>query len=386
MTTATEHLRTYLATRELTLERVCDALQIEFGLTEGDILYAAGSVVEGLATPTSDLDFFLVTPRTLRYTSLQDIALSVDGSPVDVRVLAPADARALVHRFSEWDAAAAPPREAHAFSPDDRMALHRMMTGVPLYGHEGFERLRGPVSTRALARHKLDWARHLFSCFQLDLHGFLLVSDTDSIAEVARIVLGHVTDALLAGHLSTNPNPKWRARLLQSVPGDWEAELGGRRTELSARLRINRLHEAPPWTLSGWTHRAAAILAFGRIVISWACRRLGVNDTPAPRRSERSRHGAVLPHLALDVILECHAGAILLVRPYAGLAIELLPPDADAVLLFDGESKDEDALGVLRAHQLEHPEEYLDTLLSRLGPFQLESTPDEDVLAVLLGR
>src|ERR1041384_6530443 len=265
-------LADFLSRSGITREDVIAKVDSAVHLTPGDVLFVSGSLVEGLGNEKSDLDFFLITSRTdIQFTSLHDVIVVVNDCFIDIRVVQHSEVEELLGRFNHWARQPRLARNAFEFTDDDRKFLPRLLIGESFYGASDLKKLKDYLDAKDLARHKLDWARHLAGTIQVDLAGLHSAGDQYSMLFAAQELLGHTMDGLLAGYGYTNPNQKWRVRLLSRLPGDWEQRLPGTISGMSAVEKFMMLHKAPESTSrSAIFEYTLRIAAFSRRVFPWA--------------------------------------------------------------------------------------------------------------------
>ncbi|MCP3102416.1 hypothetical protein LZ198_26440 [Myxococcus sp. K15C18031901] len=380
-------LAEFLARRKVTLEAITARAREALRLTDGDVLFVCGSLVEGLGNETSDIDLYLVTSRTdITFTSLRDVAFAVGPIVCDVRVLDGEALERLLSAFEQWERQPRQPRAATGLTEDDRKLLHRLRTGKALHGDEELARYQARVPPSHLARHKLDWARYQANTLQIDLAGLNGVSDWVSMLFVAQELLGHAVDGLLAGHGFTNPTRKWRARLLEALPAGWEQDLPGCPSGLSAQARYLALHQSPPLpTAQDTTRSTHRILAFARAAFAWAEQRLLAPALPPAASVEtRAEGGEALPALDFDVTVRFREERYELLRLNAGAPPLQLTAQAWSVLsLFDGETPHAQAL--LQAERVWGKDEgarNLESLLGTVRYSKLNARPPIDVQGI----
>lgn len=319
------------------------------GLCEGDLLLAVGSVVEGLGNSKSDLDLLLVAEEIAAGRPEAEQGLVSGRCVVDLRVIHSATAQALTSRLRTW---AQLPWNLSALAPfsyDERLLLHRLLDGFELYPGDRAGSQLGPERSE-LARLKLQVARHLARTIQVDMVGYREEGDYASLVFAAQDLLGHGVDALLAGYQLTNPNPKWRARLLQRLGPDWERPLGLRPTGLSPDVAVWHLHRAP-----AEPDRAAAIchalrcLSFARAVFAWAERRvLGFADSAVASWTATETAGQALPALEFDVDFFLSEQRIAVARLNEfGASLSLSSSEFTLLLLCDGQTTMGEAAALL---------------------------------------
>jgi hypothetical protein len=295
------------------------------------------------------LDLFLVTSRQdITFTSLNAVLLIIGRCPVDVRVVQRSEVDELMKRFNAWARQPRQPRNATAFTNDERKLLHRLRSGQALFGSDQFLELQNQIELIDLARHRLDYAQYFASTIQVDLAGLRSAGDQYSMLFAAQELLGHTVDALLAAYKYSNSNSKWRVRQLTDLPAEWELELPGRRSGMSARDLYLSLHSTPrsssPKAILDYSLR---IVAFARRVFPWAEYRL-LSPASLPLSSANGSDmagGRPLPHLDLDVTVRYQKGKFELLRLNGKGEIFLLSPREYSLLcLFDGVTSREDAI------------------------------------------
>lgn len=335
-------LEQHLAQRGADLASILTAVRESTGIGPDDALLAVGSLVEGLGTTKSDLDLLLIAARPEPPAS--DVVTLVSGtSVVDMRILRRDALDDLVGRLRAW--AELPWSVTHAvkFSIDDRTLLHRVLRGRLLEGDPAALAARAPDGEQ-LCRLKLHVARQASRTILVDMVGYRQSGDHRSLAFGAQELLGHAIDALVAAHGNSNPLLKWRARLLGSLPRDWEAALAmppTGRTAAEAVWDLQRLPAAPD--PAACALHASRIACFARAVFAWSERRLARPDLPAdlPRRARAAAPGPTdeppLPLVDYDVdVWPLPGGAML------GRLVEFEEPvhvtddELAMLLLFDG--------------------------------------------------
>jgi len=336
------NLDDYLRNNGTDLSAIVSHARARIGVDDDDLLFAVGSLVEGLGNAKSDVDLLLITPRDAGSRGARDVAWLSGKCLTDVQILRAAELDGLLQRFETWSRQAWDVTSPAKFTAPERRLLHRLRHGRLLLGHQRRIGARIP-STAELARLKLQVARQTARTIQVDLAGLRGCDDYGSLVYAAQELLGHAVDALTAGYLLTNPTPKWRSRLLASLPASWEHELPVRPTGLAAGDAVWRLHRAPerPDAQVALEH-AFRIATFARAVFVWAERRM-VTGAAAPRSAatwpEAGRTGPTprLPCLDFDVDFFETTEAVYLARlNELDEALALSPRDFAVALLFDG--------------------------------------------------
>ncbi|MEX3900960.1 MULTISPECIES: nucleotidyltransferase domain-containing protein [Paraburkholderia] len=323
------------------------------GLEDDDILLAVGSLAEGMGTRKSDLDVLLITSRPASALPPRDEVIWALGKcVVDIRIFPDNVIESLIHRLDHWSRQPWDVSDTAKFTFDERLLLHRLRHG---------QLLRSPSATRsdaafrpsdtALARLKLQVARHAGRTIQIDMVGYDETGDYRTLVFAAQKLLGHAVDALLAGYGRTNPLSKWRSRTLGQLPSGWERELLGRPTGLSAADLFWNLQRTPeyPDRVSSRVY-ARRIVAFTRAAFLWAeCRVTGKRfDGPQGHDwigTESPMTAPPLPSLEFDVDFSFSGDGMKIARLNEfGTVVNLSAQDAALVFLFDGVTTADEAL------------------------------------------
>lgn len=334
----------FLCLKGTTLSDVVAKVDETVGLSAHDVLLAVGSIAEGLGNSKSDLDLLFITPRGESSPLLpDDVSLVVDRCLIDMRVLRLRELDDLLGRFRSWSQDPWSVTRAVKFTLEERTLLHRLLHGHVLYKGKK-DRVTSRMPERVdLARLKLHVARHMSRTIQVDMVGYREVGDYRSLVFAAQEVLGHAVDALLAGHQLTNPHMKWRSRMLDSVPANWERLLAIRPTGLKAAEHVWRLHRAPERHDKELALKHAfRITTFARAVFMWAEFQL-VKEIPLkPKRIIVSRmesklDDSPLPCLDFDVDFFLSDEQISVARLNEfNDPIEMSPAEFSLSLFFDG--------------------------------------------------
>lgn len=338
-------LESFLRYRDTNLPSVLSTVSASVGLnSDEDVLLAVGSIVEHLGSNKSDLDLLLITSRSEKSLPQGDsFALVVGRCLVDVRVVRSVELESLLSRLDAWSCLPWDVAHAAHFSLVDRTLLHRLRHGYALFNaHRNLFAEQRPL-TKSLARLKLHAARQVSRTIQVDMVGYRESRDYCSLGFAAQELLGHAVDALCSGYQLTNPLPKWRSRILSSLPSDWELALTVRPTGLSVVERVWRLHRAPAKPGEGASlEHAFHIVTFARAVFFWAEGRLRSEACSHkalkvwPPRKERFI-GPALPYLDFDVDFLLGKGRVRLARLNEfSEPLDMSQDEFSLALLFDG--------------------------------------------------
>lgn len=350
-------VRDFLRGRGTDLASLTRHVGDSLGLERGDALLAVGSVAEGLANRKSDLDLMLVTPRhEERIAAVDECALVIDRCLIDVEVVRVAKLIDLGSRLVAWSRSPWAIAHAAKFTFDERRQLHRLLHGQVLHDRSEGMLSRWLPPRAALAALKLHVARQVSRTIQVDMVGYRETDDYRSLVFSSQELLWHATDALLACHGLTNPMPKWRSRLLERLPDEWEDSLVVRPTGLSANELVWRLARAPekPTAALALSH-AFRIATFARTVFAWAELRalegstgenVGIRWPKA--RSPRPSRDPPLPFLDFDVDFRHREGGVDVGRLNEfGETVVVSPIEFAFVLLFDGTTTATEAVNAM---------------------------------------
>ncbi|MDB5656508.1 MAG: hypothetical protein JWQ94_4121 [Tardiphaga sp.] len=374
----------FLRLRSIGLPAIVAGAQASIGLQPDDLLLAVGSLAEGLGNSKSDLDLILVSPRDVLMLPAHDVALVVGTCLFDIQVLQRRKLDAVLARFASWAARPWDITRIADINLDDRRLLHRLRHCSVVFAGEASDLAMLQPGQPDLARLKLQIARHTSRTIQVDMAGNLEAEDYASLVLASQDLLGHAADALLAGHHLTNPTAKWRSRLLQGLPANWETALGTRPTGSNAAHLFWSLHRAPerPERGSAMWH-ALRITTFARAVFAWAERKLLGATAPArPRagfpRIDRTHGDICLPHLNLDVDFAAHDGRVILGRLNEfGEPLDLTPHEFEIALLFDGATTAREAeLAVRGAYAGDATQRLVDRVMVRVAAAGFSVAPE----------
>lgn len=346
------------------------------GLEDDDILLAVGSLAEGMGSRKSDLDILLITSRPASALPARDEVIWALGKcVVDVRIFPDSVIESLIHRLDDWSRQPWDVSDTAKFTFDERLLLHRLRHG---------QLLRSPSATRsdaacrpsdaALARLKLQVARHAGRTIQIDLVGYEETGDYRTLVFAAQKLLGHAIDALLAGYGRTNPLSKWRNRTLDQLPSEWERELLGRPTGLSAADLLWHVQRTPeyPDRVSSLAY-ARRIAAFSRAAFLWAECRVSGKRFDAPHAHDwigaESRITArPLPSLEFDVDFSFSDDGMKIARLNEfGTVVNLSAQEAALVFLFDGVTTADEAQAYVCGAKSSETAGLIDRVLHAVG-------------------
>ena len=194
---------------------------------EGQLWLLVGSLAEGLGNATSDVDVLVLveedagppgalTGAILRSTAGTESLTYRDGVEVNVEVVRWSTVHASTTAFLEL----APMFYAERGELDipliplhERRLLHRIRTGLPLFGGDRAAAVRSELLLEMLPIYAALEGMIEYDEYMEDALGMLATDPTGAIL-AARTAHLYVLQALLACFGETNQNPKWLARLL----------------------------------------------------------------------------------------------------------------------------------------------------------------------------
>lgn len=325
------------------LASVLAALNADVRLHCEDEILAVGSLVEGIGNSRSDLDLLVITPRLRDQLRDTEFALVSGRCLIDVKLVPRADYAALIARLSSWARAAWDVSQAANFTIDERILLHRVAHGHSIGPPPPGQTKLPKTDLLDVARLKLHCARQMARTIQVDISGYRECGDYHSMGFAAQELLGHAVDGLLAAYHRTNPLTKWRSRLLESLPPEWERRIPIRPTGRSASdtfWQMNRAPERPEEAAS--VRHALGITTFARATFWWAELIVVEQEDPASRQYNwaahpRSTSEPTLPHLAFDTDFHLAEDGVTLARLNTFSAAITVPwQEFGLALLFDG--------------------------------------------------
>lgn len=307
----------------------------------GDHVLAVGSLIEGLGNDKSDLDLLLITHEN---EVGDEKGWVMGGRMVDLRSISAKTVAVMVDKLHRWVDQPWNLLELAPFSGDERLLLHRLAGGVEVFARPG----DSPASNwlrpnlRDLSRLKLQVARHLARTIQIDMVGYRRDGDYATMVLASQELLGHGVDGLLAGFQLTNPNPKWRHRLLGRLPAHWNHELAVWPAEMPAQTAYWSYHRAPAEPTAGPSvSHALRSVALTRAVFASVEPHLIAGRSMAARpggfAGEGSPTSECLPALEFDVDF-CFTGdgvAVARLNEF-GHAVSFTEQEFALVLLCDG--------------------------------------------------
>lgn len=340
----------YLRSRELTETEIIGLLQAHIQLLPGEMVFASGSVVEGIGNIYSDLDLFVVTDRDLSSlrTGLPTVILCRE-TPIDIEVWSPEDIRRTVQRIcSVCDKLDDDSRYALGPTLKELDLLHRFSIGRPLVHAEVFHEYRELAATASLSRILFARAQSVINILQQDVAGHLWEGDGESARLIAQRLAGAAFDCVLAAFGNTNPSEKWRLGKLTMLPA-------GEVESLLDRTPFRSLREAALFFLTfvgsgDCFEYCFEVVRLANALLPWCQYRLRGHalDSRIPISRERPASASrSLPRLDLltQIRLEGEALCVSHIRKPTNLLFNSLAHNL--LLSFDGETTPQEAANLV---------------------------------------
>jgi hypothetical protein len=226
MPTAVDHANRFLSAHGLTLEHVARSIG---DLPPSETVVFGGSVCEGLANATSDLDLLLIGDSDIARGGAglpqleagdASIAFQRDLGPFRVQIerVRPAHLERIAEQMAETAESFHHPERAERvfwFGELDTRTLHRIRTGIALRHAHVADEWRTRLASEFLPTYMLATMAAQHSNLMEDAVGEARAGRPESALWALRYALGFAAAALLASCGETNPNAKWWVRLLQ---------------------------------------------------------------------------------------------------------------------------------------------------------------------------
>ncbi len=226
MSTAVDHANRFLSAHGLTLEHVARSVG---DVPAAETIIFGGSVCEGLANATSDLDLLLIGDSDIARGGAglpqleageTTIAFQRDLGPFRVQIerVRPAHLERIAEQMVETAESFRHPERAERvfwFGELDTRTLHRIRTGIALRHAQVADQWRTRVASEFLPTYMLATMAAQHSNLMEDAVGEARAGRQESSLWALRYALGFAAAALLASCGETNPNAKWWVRLLQ---------------------------------------------------------------------------------------------------------------------------------------------------------------------------
>lgn len=192
-----------------------------------DVAYVSGSLLDGLGNRGSDVDVYVVTearPSEPLQIDEADYTINVDyigKRRIDYEYWRPQVVSRIAERLRES-------RLGRGFAGTlhyaERTFIHRIKIGIPVINDAGFQELRSRFDFSHFQGYLVqDAIRNLDNALD-DLCGMLDDDDREVALFRARDVLHFAIDAWTSNQGNTNPNPKWRVKLLRCLASNPRSE------------------------------------------------------------------------------------------------------------------------------------------------------------------
>ncbi len=171
--------------------------------------YLSGSVTEGLATPKSDYDAYVVMREPVEETEIQ---VATEIGMVEITLLSLQTFIAISSKLSMGYSN----REGVLTLYELHLA-HRLVTGVALHNQAEFSKLQTKINSRELSSYLAQFSAAFAEKCYSDAFGNLLANDEDSAIFNADRTVHLALDLLLAHKGNTSSLVKWRSRYAKAI-------------------------------------------------------------------------------------------------------------------------------------------------------------------------
>ena len=206
-----------LSTPALDTELIISILRRHEIFAEDDVVFVGGSIADGLATPWSDVDVFVVRSAVQRTEeTLHLVPMPHDEMTMDLEVWRSSEVESLLRKLRKIRVDS--PTDHRAFmrlTEDERDFLHCLAGGISVYNEAGLLKLKAEVDCDLLARLSVARAVVGITNSQTDLLGWLASGDWQSVGTACQRLLDFAALALLGASGSTHPGGKWITALLR---------------------------------------------------------------------------------------------------------------------------------------------------------------------------
>lgn len=215
-------------------------LGLEPGIHPDAVVYLSGSHVEGLGTPTSDIDLYVIAdsgslaaPFVFEGEGARIGIHFVAGRRVDFEVWTERSVHELAAR-----AAKAFSNVTNSLSLEDEAFIHRLRIGTALRNAAEFRRIVSMFPGDRFQAYLLRRAIERIDNTHEDLDGMFAACDYLTVYMRLRDLLMLTVDAVNIAHGHVNPRQKWRMRYLQ---------LSAQSAPIAAELlgAVRQLHGVP---------------------------------------------------------------------------------------------------------------------------------------------
>lgn len=200
-------------------------LRSTVGLPPDCPVLLAGSIADGLAVRSSDIDLFAICTRQDLQGGLlsgrDHVSVACGERRLDVTLLDPDELRALIARLAAFCACQPPSNtQADNFSIAERIRLHRVATGLPVAGFEAIAAFKAAIADHHL-RLKRHCALEMIKRRKYSAQALAETGDHRNLLFICRDIVDETADLLLAAAGDGSVALKWRmGRLRRAYPAD----------------------------------------------------------------------------------------------------------------------------------------------------------------------
>lgn len=182
------------------------------------IVFLSGSFAEGLATPKSDFDVYIISELESSKDIANEIFISSKIGMIEINYVSTDKITKIANKIDACDI------DRNELSAYDLILAHRVINGISLVNEEQLGILKKKINPILLAKYISDINFGIAAKCLSDAIGNLQILDYDSAIFNATRGVHHTLDHLLATYGNTSTLFKWRSRYARNILGE-ESEI-----------------------------------------------------------------------------------------------------------------------------------------------------------------
>lgn len=196
----------------------------DLGADTGAAVYLSGSLVEGLGNSSSDVDIFVVgdlVPNGPHVITKDKFCISIHFSGarrIDFEYWAAGHIKDMAVKLEAIRLGE--DFVAEKLAPIEELFIHRILIGLPILGADRFFSLAQLFDRDRFRQYLVQQSIHRIDGAMEDVVGTIDDGDWLSAVTRSRDLVNFAADAFCHSKGNTNPLPKWRARILERLPGN----------------------------------------------------------------------------------------------------------------------------------------------------------------------